>query len=245
MGRRKPDSKSDSRIWNTAAYCRLSREDGDKIESNSIAGQRALLEDTISRDPSLQLAGVYQDDGFTGTNFDRPDFQRMIRDIEAGAIDCVVVKDLSRFGRDYITTGHYLERWLPAHGVRFISLGDNIDSEKQSYDLLVPFKNVLNTQYAKDISDKVRSAVRSKQERGQFIGAFASYGYRKSPDDHNKLVIDPVAAPVVQRIFSLFESGVGNERDLLLGRDRQRFFVRSVGALQRIAQFLFPHSFSP
>ena len=209
MGRRKPDKKSASRIWNTAAYCRLSREDGDKIESNSIAGQRTLLEDTISRDPSLRLAAVYLDDGFTGTNFDRPDFQRMIRDIEAGAIDCVVVKDLSRFGRDYITTGHYLERWLPAHGVRFISLGDNIDSEKQSYDLLVPFKNVLNTQYAKDISDKVRSAVRSKQERGQFIGAFASYGYRKSPDDHNKLVIDPAAAPVVQRIFALFESGVG------------------------------------
>ena len=128
MGRRKPDNKSASRIWNTAAYCRLSREDGDKIESNSIAGQRALLEDTVSRDPSLRLAGVYQDDGFTGTNFDRPDFRRMIHDIEAGAIDCIIVKDLSRFGRDYITTGHYLERWLPAHGVRFIAVGDGIDS---------------------------------------------------------------------------------------------------------------------
>ena len=212
MGRNTSDHKPAPRIWNAAAYCRLSREDGDKIESNSIAGQRALLEDAISRDPTLRLTGVYADDGFTGTNFDRPEFQRTIRDIEAGTIACIVVKDLSRLGRDYITTGHYLERWLPAHGVRFLSLGDHIDSEKQAYDLLVPFKNVLNTQYAKDISDKVRSAVRSKQERGQFIGAFASYGYRKSPDDHNKLVIDPVAAQVVRRIFSLFESGVGKVR---------------------------------
>ena len=212
MGRRKHDHESVSRIWNTAAYCRLSREDGDKIESNSIAGQRILLEDTISRDPSLRLAGVYQDDGFTGTNFDRPDFQRMIRDIEAGIINCIIVKDLSRFGRDYITTGHFLERWLPAHGVRFIAVGDNIDSAAGSYDLLLPFKNVFNEQYARDISSKVRSAVRSKQERGQFIGAFASYGYRKSPSDHNRLEIDPVAAQVVRRVFTLFEQGIGKVR---------------------------------
>ena len=212
MRRENTDSEPGFRIWNAAAYCRLSREDGDKLESNSVVGQRALLEDHIARDPTLRLAEVYTDDGYTGTNFDRPDFQRMLRDIEAGVIDCVLVKDLSRFGRDYIDTGRYLERWLPAHGVRFISLGDSIDSEKQSYDLLVPFKNVLNAQYAKDISDKVRSAVRAKQARGQFIGAFASYGYRKSPDDHNKLVIDPVAAQVVRRVFSLFESGVGKIR---------------------------------
>ena len=212
MRRKKTKPEAAVRIWNAAAYCRLSREDGDKVESNSIAGQRALLEDHIARDPTLRFTETYQDDGFTGTNFDRPDFRRMIRDIEAGTIDCIIVKDLSRFGRDYITTGHYLERWLPAHGVRFISLGDGIDSEKQSYDLLVPFKNVLNTQYAKDISDKVRGAVRSKQERGQFIGAFASYGYRKSAADHNRLEIDPAAAQVVRRVFSLFESGAGKVR---------------------------------
>ena len=212
MSKRRSPQNTGTRVWNTAAYCRLSREDGDRIESNSIAGQRALLEDCIDRDPSLRLAAVYTDDGYTGTSFTRPGFQRMIRDIEAGVIDCIVVKDLSRFGRDYIDTGRYLERWLPAHGVRFISLGDRIDSEKQSYDLLVPFKNVLNTQYARDISDKVRSAVRSKQERGQFIGAFASYGYRKSPADRNHLEIDPVAAQVVRRVFSLYESGAGKAR---------------------------------
>ena len=212
MSRKRKNQSTGVRIWNVAAYCRLSREDGDKIESNSIAGQRSLLTDYIDKDPGLHLAAVYQDDGFTGTNFDRPDFQRMIRDVEAGSIDCIIVKDLSRFGRDYITTGHYLERWLPAHGVRFIAVGDSIDSAAGSYDLLLPFKNVFNEQYARDISAKVRGAVRAKQERGQFIGAFASYGYRKSASDHNRLEIDPVAAQVVRRVFSLFESGVGKVR---------------------------------
>lgn len=212
MGRRKTTPVSSGRIWRAALYTRLSREDGDKGESNSIATQKAILEEHIARDPTLSCAGVYVDDGCTGTNFDRPGFQRMIQDIEAGRIDCVLVKDLSRFGRDYIDTGHYLERWLPEHGVRFIAISDNIDSAKNAYDLLLPFKNVFNEQYARDISKKVRDSVRAKQEKGQFVGAFASYGYRKSPSDHNKLEIDPVAAQVVRRVFDLFESGMGKVR---------------------------------
>ena len=149
------------------------------------------------------------DDGYTGTNFNRPGFQAMLAEIEKGTIDCVMVKDLSRLGRDYLDTGQYLERWFPAHGVRFIAVGDGIDSAGGTYDLLVPFKNVFNEQYARDISQKVRSSFRAKQERGLFVGAFASYGYRKVPDDHNRLEIDPPAAAVVRRIFSLFEGGMG------------------------------------
>ena len=215
MARTKRDTASQRparAVWRAALYTRLSREDGDKPESDSIANQRALLEDFAARQPDLQIAGRYSDDGFTGTNFQRPDFQRMIADIEAGKINCVIVKDLSRFGRDYINSGRYLERWFPEHGVRFLAINDHIDSENGPYDMLLPFKNVFNEQYARDISNKVKSAMQSKQRQGQFIGAFASYGYRKNPEDHNKLLIDPCAAAVVQRIFDLYEQGNGKIR---------------------------------
>ena len=129
--------------------------------------------------------------------------------MEAGKISCILVKDLSRFGRDYIDVGRYLERIFPAKGVRFIALGDQIDSQKSAYDLMLPLKNVFNQQYAQDISQKVKAAVKIKQESGQFIGAFASYGYEKSPAYKHRLIIDPVAAAVVRRIFSDYEAGRG------------------------------------
>ena len=198
--------------WRAALYARLSRDDGDKPESDSITNQRKLLERFLAGQSRMEPAGFYWDDGYTGTNFDRPDFQRMIRDIEAGKVNCVVVKDLSRFGRDYIDVGRYLERWFPEHGVRFIALGDGIDSEKGAYDLTLPVKNVINEQYARDISQKVRSAFQSKRQCGEFIGAFASYGYRKDPEHKGKLLIDPTAAQVVRRIFTLYEQGVGKVR---------------------------------
>ena len=196
-------------VWNTAGYLRLSREDGDKAESDSIANQRKLLEQYIESHPELRLTGYYQDDGYTGTNFDRPAFRAMEEDIRGGRVNCVLVKDLSRFGRDYIEVGRYLEREFPARGVRFIAINDHVDSAEGRYDILLPMKNIFNTQYARDISDKVRSAIRTKQERGEFVGAFASYGYRKDPDNHNHLLIDPPAAQVVRRIFDLFERGYG------------------------------------
>ena len=148
------------------------------------------------------------DDGYSGTNFNRPSFQRMIADIEDGKVNCVVVKDLSRFGRDYIDTGRYLERYFPELGVRFISVTDSIDSMKQAYDMLLPIKNIFNEQYARDISKKIQATVKSKQKAGEFIGAFTSYGYKKSPVDKNKLVIDDYAADVVRRIFSLYITGI-------------------------------------
>ena len=196
-------------VWNTAGYLRLSREDGDKAESDSIANQRKLLEQYIKNHPELHLVDFYQDDGYTGTNFDRPAFRSMEADIRAGKVNCVLVKDLSRFGRDYIEMGRYLERVFPAQGVRFIAVNDHVDSAQGRYDLLLPMKNLFNTQYARDISDKVRSAIRAKQQRGEFVGAFPSYGYRKDPVDHNHLLIDPAAAQVVRRIFDLFEQGYG------------------------------------
>ena len=196
----------------TALYCRLSREDGDRMESDSIGNQRKLLEAYIENHPELVMAECYADDGYTGTNFQRPAFQRMLRDIGNGRIRCVLVKDLSRFGRDYIETGRYLERWLPEHGARFIAVTDNIDSDRGAYDMMMPLKNLFNTQYARDISQKVKSSLHAKQQRGEFIGAFASYGYCKDPQNHNRLVIDPPAAEVVRRIFTLFENGMGKIR---------------------------------
>ena len=195
--------------WNTAGYLRLSREDGDKSESDSIANQRKLLEQYLAARPELHLVEFYQDDGYTGTSFDRPAFRRMEADIEEGRINCVVVKDLSRFGRDYIEMGRYLERVFPARGVRFIAVNDHVDSRQGRYDMLLPMKNIFNTQYARDISDKVRAAIHTKQQRGEFVGAFPSYGYQKDPANHSRLVIDPAAAQVVRRIFDLFEQGWG------------------------------------
>lgn len=198
--------------YRTAPYERLSREDGDRIESDSILNQQSLIEDYCARHTEFVLTEHYADDGFTGTNFNRPAFQRLVSDIEAGKIDCVIVKDLSRFGRDYIDMGYYLERYFPSRHVRFIAINDNVDSDKGPYDMMLPLKNVFNAQYAKDISGKVRSAFEVKQNRGQFVGAFASYGYLKDPEQKGHLIPDPVASQVVRRIFDMAASGVGQIR---------------------------------
>ena len=137
-----------SELFYTAVYIRLSREDGDKEESDSVGNQRKLLTEYVSKMENLIIYDVYVDDGYTGTSFDRPSFKRMIADIEQGKVNCVVVKDLSRFGRDYIDTGRYLERVFPELGVRFISISDGIDSVRQAYDMLLPIKNIFNEQYA-------------------------------------------------------------------------------------------------
>lgn len=199
-------------LFNVAIYIRLSREDGDKEESDSVGNQRKLLTEYVAKKEDFIVYDTYIDDGYSGTNFNRPSFQRMIADIEDGKVNCVVVKDLSRFGRDYIDTGRYLERYFPELGVRFISVTDSIDSMKQAYDMLLPIKNIFNEQYARDISKKIQATVKSKQKAGEFIGAFTSYGYKKSPVNKNKLVIDDYAADVVRRIFSLYIQGYGKQK---------------------------------
>ena len=204
--------KMSNLLFYTAIYIRLSREDGDKEESDSVNNQRKLLLDYIQSKEDFILQDIYIDDGYSGTNFERPEFRRLIKDIETGRINCVVVKDLSRFGRDYIDTGRYLERFFPERGIRFISLSDGIDSMKKAYDMMLPIKNIFNEQYARDISEKIQATVKVKQQSGEFIGAFASYGYKKSEADKNKLIIDEYPASIVKRIFNMYISGIGKQK---------------------------------
>lgn len=204
--------RRDSPEYCAGLYIRLSREDGDKEESDSVSNQKKLLEEFLEGKTEIGLKDFYIDDGYTGTNFERPGFRRMLNDIMEGKINCVIVKDLSRFGRDYIDTGFYLERFFPEKNVRFISLIDGIDSEKQSYDMLLPIKNIFNEQYARDISRKIYATILAKQKAGDFVGAFACYGYRKHPKEKNRLSIDEEAAAVVRRIFTLFVQGISKRQ---------------------------------
>lgn len=204
-------NRKKDRLYRTAAYIRLSREDGDKEESDSITNQRQLLGRYIENAPDLCLQDYYIDDGFTGTHFRRPAFLRMLKALDEGLADCVLVKDLSRFGRNYLDTGKYLEQYFPDRDIRFIAVSDAIDSLKSSYDILLPIKNIFNEQYARDISKKVHASIETKQRAGDFIGAFCAYGYKKSPVCKNRLIPDPCAAAVVRRIFALYTEGMGKQ----------------------------------
>lgn len=194
-------------IFNTAIYLRLSRDDGTEKESESIQNQKTFLTQYVVKN-GFNLIDIYIDDGFSGTNFDRPDFQRLISDIENGRINCVITKDLSRLGRDYIMTGHYLERYFPQHNVRYIAVNDGIDTfaDNTSNDM-TPFKAVFNDMYAKDISKKVRTALNTKKENGIFIGSVPPYGYKKDPLNKGHLIVDEETAIIVKRIYSMFLSG--------------------------------------
>lgn len=201
---------ADEEDWRAGLYIRLSREDGDKIESESVASQRALLEQFIKTHSDMRIYDVYTDDGWSGTDFDRPSFQRMLSDITARKINCVVVKDLSRFGRNYVEAGKYLETVFPLFKVRFIAVNDQIDSAlvpSSVNNVIVPFKNIINDEYCRDISMKVRSALDIRRKQGKFIGSFAAYGYKKDERDHNKLAIDEDAAYYVRLIFRRFLEG--------------------------------------
>jgi len=196
--------------WQAAVYLRLSREDGDKLESDSIANQRRIIDRFIERNPDLNVCGVYIDDGYSGSSFNRPDMTRLLSDMRNRKINCIIVKDLSRFGRNYHETGQYIEVVFPLLKLRFISVNDNIDSHKNPASIRnssVSFKNVMNDEYGRDISNKIRGTLNMKRKKGQFIGSFASYGYMKDPANHNKLIIDEEAADAVRMIFRLFLSG--------------------------------------
>lgn len=192
-----------------ASYSRLSREDGDKLESDSICNQKELVAD-YARLKDVQIVQEYVDDGYSGTSFERPAFQRMMEDIKKKKINCIIVKDLSRLGRNYIETGKYLEKIFPFLGVRFIAVNDHYDSEGQSGEsdqIIIPFKNLINDAYCRDISVKIRSQLDVKRKNGKFIGSFAAYGYLKDPADKNHLVIDEIAAEIVRTIFGLKLNG--------------------------------------
>ena len=199
------------KIWNATLYLRLSRDDGDKEESGSITGQRELLRDYISQHPEIREYAIRIDDGFSGSTFERPGFQKMIEDVKAGRTDCIIVKDLSRFGRNYLDAGEYIEKIFPFLGVRFIAVNDNYDSlgeRKSSDDLIIPFKNLINEAYCRDISMKIRSQLEIKRKNGQFLGSFAAFGYLKDEQDKNKLVVDQYAADIVRDIFKWKLEGI-------------------------------------
>lgn len=199
------------KVYRTAIYCRLSREDGDKVESNSIASQRAICEDYIARHDDLEIVcEPFVDDGYSGVSFNRPNFKKLEDAIRKGAIDCIVVKDLSRFSRNYIDGGRYLEKIFPQLGIRFIAVNDAYDSltgDPQSDSFVIPFKNLINDSYCKDISMKIRSSLEVKQKNGEFVGAFAPYGYKKSPDNKNQLIVDGAVSEYVQMIFAMYKDG--------------------------------------
>ena len=194
--------------YHAALYIRLSKEDESEGPSQSVQNQESLLREFVQQH-RLIVYDTYIDDGWSGTSFDRPAFQRMIADIEAKKVNMVITKDLSRLGRDYILTGHYMERYFPEHRVRYISLLDGIDTGVDSTaNDITPFRAIMNDMYAKDISKKIKSVKRDKQRKGQFIGGKPVYGYKMHPTEKNKIVIDEEVAPVVRRIFALALSGM-------------------------------------
>lgn len=194
--------------YHAALYIRLSKEDESESPSQSVQNQESLLREFVQQH-RLSVYDTYVDDGWSGTNFDRPSFQRMIADIEAKKVNMVITKDLSRLGRDYIMTGHYMERYFPEHRVRYISLLDGIDTGVDSTaNDITPFRAIMNDMYAKDISKKIKSVKRDKQRKGQFIGGKPVYGYKMHPTEKNKIVIDEEVAPVVRRVFALALSGM-------------------------------------
>ncbi len=204
-----------NRIYHAAVYVRLSKEDGDKEESDSIVNQKELIRAFLKDKPDIEVCGEWADDGYSGADFERPNFQRMIREIEAGRIDCVVVKDLSRFGRNFVEAGRYIDQIFPALGVRFIAVNDGFDSANgrtSSDRILIPFKNLINDAYCRDISGKVRSQLETKRRKGDFIGSFTVYGYLKDPTDRHRLVVDEYAAGVVRDIFKWKLEGASQQR---------------------------------
>ena len=191
-------------------YIRLSREDGDKQESESIGNQRKIIKRFLEEN-NLSFVDEYVDDGVSGTTFDRKGFNRLIQDIEKNRINMVITKDLSRLGRDYIKTGYYLEKYFPEKSVRYVAILDGIDTYLDSTNNdISPFKAIMNDMYAKDISKKIKSVFREKQKSGQFLGSIAPYGYKLSENEKGKLEIDDYSAEVVREIFQMYSNGHGS-----------------------------------
>ena len=200
--------RMENKIYEVGMYCRLSKDDGTDNESASIATQKSILTDYVKKQ-GWHLAKTYVDDGYSGTNFQRPSFQNMIKDIESGLINCVITKDLSRLGRNYLDCGLYLEVFFPEHNVRYIAVNDGVDTLNKSAMDITPFRNILNEMYSADVSVKIKSAYRARFQQGKFMGTTAPYGYVKDPADHNHLLIDDKVAHVVREIFDLALAGNG------------------------------------
>lgn len=216
--RRNPTVKSKGRetsdelqIFEAGLYARLSVLDNGKADGDSLETQISLMEEYVSQRPYLHYAKLYQDNGYTGTNFERPAWDELLQDARSGKINCILVKDLSRLGRNYIETGEFLEKECPQLGVRFISINDGYDSASlnSAEELVAALKNIINDYYAKDISRKTCSALAIKRHNGEYTGSYAPYGYQKDPANKNHLLIDPVTAPIVRRIYEWRAAGAG------------------------------------
>ncbi len=206
------------KIWRVAKYIRLSREDGDdKDESNSVTSQNKILDELLkdfiqNSNDEYVVYDTYVDDGFSGTDFNRPDFQRLLRAIKDGQVNMIVTKDLSRLGRNYIEVGNYIEQIFPLFNVRFVTKAEDIDSfykPTSVNSIMVPFKNLMNDEYCRDISNKIILANNARKRNGQYLGSFPTYGYRKDPNDKYKLIIDEESAEIVRLIFKSFLNGMG------------------------------------
>ncbi|WP_353852883.1 recombinase family protein [Dehalobacter restrictus] len=203
-----------------AIYCRLSQDDGDLGESGSIQTQKSILT-RYCKDNHIAIGDIYSDDGYTGQNFNRPDFRRMMDDIDAGKINVVIVNDLSRFGREYAEMGLIIEHYFEEKGVRFISLYDRVDTAKSKDNLIMAITNVMNSFYARQASSKTKAAHKARAQDGMYLAGHALFGYMKDPNDRHKLIIDPPAADVVREIFQLFAAGVGYVRMTKILRERK------------------------
>ena len=203
-----------SKKYKAAAYMRLSYTDDRSKESDSITNQKKLIEDYVAKHPEIELAFEHIDDGYSGILFDRPAFQEMVHDIKNGVINCVIVKDLSHLGREHVDTSRYLRQIFPAFGVRFIAVNDHIDTENEHAGdgLVISVKSILNDAYCRDISIKTRSALQSKRQNGDYVGACPVYGYRRDPENKNHLVPDEYAAQVVRDIYHRRIDGTSAER---------------------------------
>lgn len=191
-------------------YCRLSKDDGSTNESMSIYSQKAMLKQYAEQN-NIAVYDYYVDDGYSGTNFERPAFKKMITDIENGKINCVITKDLSRLGRNYLESGAYIEMYFPQKNVRYIAITDGIDTIN-SYEFdIMPFKNILNEMYAKDTSKKVKSALKSRMKEGTYIGSKAPFGFKKDPDDKHRLIIDERVKPIIELVYELCLEGKGTQ----------------------------------
>lgn len=219
--------KNHSTTYRAGLYCRLSKDDDQKGESSSISTQKAILT-SYCQEEGFEIFDVFVDDGFSGLNFERPGFQRLLRAIDAGRVNMVITKDLSRLGRDYIMTGYYSEIFFPSQGVRYIALADNYDSNNAENDI-APFRNILNEMYARDISRKIKSAKHQQAKDGKHIGAQAPFGYQKKG---HQLVIDPDAAEIVLRIYSMAASGLG-EIEICKQLEADQVFTPSAYKLMR------------
>lgn len=196
-------------IYKVAGYLRLSREDGDKVESDSIRSQRSIISRKVEElGEEFELIDFYIDDGYTGLNTDRPSFQKMLSDCEKGLVNAIITKDLSRLSRNSFEANFYIEKYFLENNIRYISVLDNVDTYiKSSNNDMIQFKTLINDWYSKDISRKVRSSVWARKDKGLFLASLAPYGYQKDPKDKNHLIIVPDRAMVVKRIFNMFDNG--------------------------------------